>query len=166
MKNIGYEVYKEFLDQILDQMISYFGEGQILSFALFGSVAREEARPDSDIDLLIVHKKIDFNPTERFVELFFELKKEAEYKRLKKSGLNPYPSPVFMTEKALWERPLILLDIVDHGVILYDKGILRKRLDALQKRLSELGSKKVILENGRWYWDLKPDWRPGEVIQL
>jgi len=29
-----------------------------------------------------------------------------------------------------------------------------------------LGSRKVILGNGSWYWDLKPDWKPGEVIEL
>jgi len=145
---------------------NHFDQDVILSFALFGSVARGEARPDSDIDILIVHKQVDFNPIGRFVKVFFELKDEAEYKRLKKSGLNPYPSPIFMSEQALWEQPLILLDIVHHGLILYDTGILRKRLDVLKKRLSELGSKRVVLENGKWYWNLKPDWKPGEVIQL
>jgi len=166
MNNIGYEVYKRFLNQLLDRLRNHFGEDVILAFALFGSVARGEARAGSDIDILIVHKELDFNPTGRFVKVFFELKEEAEYKRLKRSGLSPYPSPIFMSEQALWEYPLILLDILDHGLILYDTGVLKKRLDALKKRLSELGSKKVILENGRWYWDLKPDWKPGEVIQL
>ena len=166
MKNIGYEVYKNFLDELFDHLRDHFGEGVILSFVLFGSVARGEARPDSDIDILVVHKDLDFNPTGRFVKVFFELKGEKEYKRLKRFGLHPYPSPIFMSEQALWEYPLILLDILDHGLILFDTGVLRRRLDALKKRLSELGSKRVVVGNGRWYWDLKPDWKPGEVIQL
>ena len=142
------------------------GEDVILAFALFGSVARGEARLDSDIDLLIVHKEVDFDPTKEFVKARFELEEETEYKRLRKSGLNPYPSAIFMTERDLWERPLILLDIIDHGLILYDTGVLQKRFDALRKRLAELGSKKIVLEDGTWYWDLKPDWKPGEIIEL
>jgi predicted nucleotidyltransferase len=164
--NIGYAIYKSFLEQLLDRLRNRLGENNLLAFALFGSVARGEARPDSDIDLLIVHKEVDFDPTKEFVKVRFELQEEAEYKRLKQAGLNPYPSVIFMTERELWERPLILLDILDHGLILYDTGVLQKRFDALKKRLEELGSQKIVLEDGTWYWDLKPNWKPGEVIEL
>jgi len=163
---IGYEVYRFFLDQLLNRLRSHFGEDFILSVALFGSVARGEARPDSDIDLLIVHKEVDSLLTKRFVKVFFELKEEAEYGRLRAMGLRPTPCPVFITEADLLERPLILLDVLDHGLILYDTGVLQRRLEALKRRLSELASKKVVLANGKWYWDLKPDWKPGEVIEL
>jgi predicted nucleotidyltransferase len=164
--NIGYAVYQKFLEQLLDRLRNRLGEDVILAFALLGSVARGEARVDSDIDLLIVHKEVDFDPTREFVKARFELQEESEYKRLNESGLNPYPSAIFMTERELWEYPLILLDIIDHGLILYDTGVLQKRFNALRKRLAELGSKKVVLEDGTWYWDLKPDWKPGEVIEL
>jgi len=164
--NIGYAVYKQFLEQLLDRLRNRLGEDVILAFALFGSVARGEARSDSDIDVLIVHKEIEFDPIKKFVKVRFELQEESEYKRLKESGLNPYPSSIFMTERDLWERPLILLDILDHGLILYDTGVLQRRFDALRKRLAELGSEKIVLEDGTWYWDLKPDWKPGEVIEL
>ncbi len=163
---IGCKQYALFLEQLLDRLRNSLGDEVILSLALFGSVARNEARPDSDIDLLIVHRKVGFYLTRRFVRIVFELKEEKEYQTLKKAGLNPNPCPVFMTEDELWERPLMLLDILDHGRILFDTGILQKRLQALKKRLAELGSKKVVLDDGRWYWDLKPDWKPGEVIEL
>ena len=164
--NLGYEVYKQYLKQLFDRLRNHLGEDVILAFALFGSVARGEARPDSDIDVLIVHREVEFDPIKKFVKARFELQEEAEYKRLNESGLNPYPSSIFMTERDLWERPLILLDILDHGLILYDTGVLQKRFDALRRRLAELGSKKIVLEDGTWYWDLKPDWKPGEVIEL
>jgi hypothetical protein len=32
--------------------------------------------------------------------------------------------------------------------------------------MAELGSRRVELADGSWYWDLKPDWRPGEVVDL
>jgi hypothetical protein len=163
---IGYDKYKKLLDLLLQGLQEKFGEDFVLAFALFGSVARGEARPDSDIDILIVHKPIGFRPTEKFVEILFELREGEEYRKLRSEGLNPDPYPIFMTEEDLYERPLILLDIMDHGIIIYDNGVLEKRFNSLRKRLSELGAKKVVLEDGSWYWDLKPDWKPGEVIEL
>jgi len=163
---IGYAKYKKLLDQLLQSIRDAFGEDIILSFALFGSVARGEARPDSDIDLLIVHKPVDFRPVGRFVDVLFDLHESNEYRRLEAEGFSPDPYAIFMTEEEMYERPLILLDIMDHGIIIYDNGVLRMRFDSLRKRLAELGTKKVVLENGSWYWVLKPDWKPGEVIEL
>ena len=164
---IGYGTYKSFLDELLMALNDSFGEGIILSFALFGSVARGKARPDSDIDLLIVHKPIEFSPMGRFVELLlYKVNKSDEYKRLQKKGFSADPYPIFMTENDLYERPLILLDILDHGIVIYDSGVLEKRFVSLKQRLHELGSKRITLEDGTWYWILKPNWKPGEVIEL
>jgi len=163
---IGYATYKNFLDDLPKKLNEVFGEGFILSLALFGSVARDEARPDSDIDVLIVHEPVDFNPMNEFYKVQEKLHESHEYQRLKAEGFRPDVYPIFMTEKELYERPLILLDIQDHGIIIYDNGVLRKRFESLRKRLAELGSKKIILEDGSWYWVLKPDWKPGEVIKL
>jgi len=164
---IGYDTYKIFLDELLKALKDDFGEGIILSFALFGSVARGEARPDSDIDLLIVHKPIDYSPYIRFSKLLSGMIfKSNEYHALQKKGLEPHPSSIFRTEEDLYEQPLILLDIQDHGIIIYDTGVLKKRFESLKNRLVELGSKKVIMDDGTWYWDIKPDWKPGEVIEL
>lgn len=64
---IGYSLYESFIKLILKRLKESFPEGTILSVALFGSVARDEARPDSDIDLLIVHQAINFNLVKRFI---------------------------------------------------------------------------------------------------
>ena len=163
---VNFKTYEKFLGIILEQLRESFGVDVVLSFALFGSVARGTAGPESDIDVLIVHEEVDFRPTKRFVEVLMILRRHPEYLRLRDSGFLPDPYPVFMTEKELWERPHILLDILDDGIIIYDTGVLRRRLETLRSRLSELGAKKVNLEDGTWYWDLKPDWKPGEVITL
>ena len=26
--------------------------------------------------------------------------------------------------------------------------------------------RRIEMPDGSWYWDLKPDWRPGEVVDL
>ena len=163
---IGYEVYENYLQSFCNRLKASFGNEGILSVALFGSVARGQARLDSDIDLLVVHKEVDFNPVHRSVDIAFALKEEDEYKCLIRQGLNPQPSCIFMTERELWNRPHILLDILVEGILLYDVGVLESRLRALRERLNTLGSKRVALPDGTWYWDLKPDWKPGEIIEL
>jgi hypothetical protein len=32
--------------------------------------------------------------------------------------------------------------------------------------LRELGSRRYVDEDGYEYWDLKPDWKPGDVVSL
>ena len=163
---IGYEVYESYLQSFCSRLKASFGSERILSVALFGSVARRQARSDSDIDLLVVHKEVDFNPAYRSVDIVFALKEEDECKRLVGQGLNPQPACIFMTKSELWDRPHILLDILIEGILLYDVGVLESRLRALKERLNALGSKRVALPDGTWYWDLKPDWKPGEIIEL
>jgi predicted nucleotidyltransferase len=79
---IGYEVYENYLQSFCNRLKASFGNEGILSVALFGSVARGQARLDSDIDLLVVHKEVDFNPVHRSVDIAFALKEEGEYKCL------------------------------------------------------------------------------------
>ena len=63
--------------------------------------------------------------------------------------------------------PWLLLEVQDHGLILYDpQGVLANKLDAVRQRMRELGTKKVMMDDGSWYWDIKPDWKPGEVFEL
>ncbi len=163
---VGYDDYKVLLGHIVELLKFYFGE-DLLSCALFGSVARNEALPQSDIDLLIVHRSCSYRPMDKFLKVLRDLEKDKEYKRLKKHGYLPDPYPAFLDEKELEENPLILLDVLDHGTILYDgDGILDKRLFSFKKRLRELGAKKISLPDGSYYWDLKPDWKPKEVIEI
>jgi len=163
---VGYGNYKVLLGNIVGFLEFYFRK-DFLSCALFGSVARNEALPESDIDLLIVHRSCSYRPMDKFLKLLKDLEEDMEYKRLKKQGYFPDPYPVFLDEKELERNPLILLDVLDHGIILHDDdGILDKRLFSLKKRLQELGAEKISLSDGSYYWDLKPDWKPSEVIEI
>jgi hypothetical protein len=56
--------------------------------------------------------------------------------------------------------------MVEDASILFDRnGFFSKILDRLRARLKELGAKRVWKGN-IWYWVLKPDYKPGEVIEL
>ncbi|MEW6756020.1 MAG: nucleotidyltransferase domain-containing protein [Candidatus Latescibacterota bacterium] len=164
--HIGHEAYRGYLDLLLRRMADHLSEERILACALFGSVARGEARPDSDIDLLVVVSQVTTDTMPRFVRLLHALEDDPIVRELGARGLRPDPYPVFVTPRDLEERPLILLDILDHGIVLIDAGPLSERMERLRRRMAELGTRKVVHADGSWHWDLKPDLVPGEVIEL
>ena len=69
---------------------------------------------------------------------------------------------MFRSEEELADTPWLLLDVCDHGIILFDpRAVLACKLASLRLRLRELGSRRIELADGSWYWDLKPDLRPA-----
>lgn len=138
----------------------------LVAIAVFGSVARRQARPDSDLDLYVVTRR-PLLGDRRLTGLWRRVETSAEYQALGALGFHPVLSPVLHTADELGRHPWLLLDIAHHGVIVHDPdGVLRRELDAVRLRMAELGSRRVELPDGSWYWDLKPDWRPGEVVSL
>lgn len=165
-KSLSLKDYEAILKRILELLQENFKD-DLLSCALFGSIARGEATPNSDIDLLVVCRKGHRDRVKGFAKMALELRKTREYRALSERGFLPEPYPIFLDEERLRKHPWILLDILDHGIILFDpEGTLKKELGVLKRSLQRLGSDKVNLPDGIWYWVLKPDWRPGEVIEL
>lgn len=163
---VSFKTYQRLLKRLLELMVRDFGE-DLLACALFGSVARGEGRLDSDVDLIVIIRKGIEYPMELFVKIEKELKKDEEYVRIEKKGCKPEFFPVFFRDDEVGKTPWLFLDIQNHGIILTDReGILKKEFQRLKTRLSELGAMKVVLEDGTWYWDLKPDWKPGEVVEI
>jgi len=141
-------------------------DDDLVAIALFGSVARGQPRPDSDLDLYVVTRKPSLGDS-RLHGMWDRIDASPEYQALVRAGYQPTPSPVPHSVDDLARHPWILLDIVHHGVILYDPAaVLERELEAVRRRMAELGSTRVELPDGSWYWDLKPDWRPGEVVDL
>ncbi len=65
------------------------------------------------------------------------------------------------------ENRNIFLDMIDDSIILYDKdNFFKNRLKELKNRLTQLGSRKVTLKDKTWYWQLKPDIKAGEILEL
>ena len=140
----------------------------LVAIAVFGSVARGEATTESDLDVYIVTRvpvPILLDP--RLTRVRKGIRESPEYRAAASEGYRPAPMPIRHTVEELARHPWILLDISHHGVIVYDPdGILARELEAVRRRLVELGSKRIELPDGTWYWDLKPDWRPGDVVEL
>ena len=76
--------------------------------------------------------------------------------------LSYYP----LNKREILQLPVILLDLTEDARILYDEGdFLQNALNGLKVKLRLMGARRVKLKDG-WYWDLKPNYKPLEVIEL
>lgn len=153
------ERYTDLLREAFDQ--------QLVSVVLFGSVARGEARPDSDIDLLVVAADL---PDGRFARLRslegVDRAFEPELARLRAAGLTPRVAPLLKSRVEAATIVPLYLDLVEDGRLLYDRdGFFRSVLDRLVASMRRLGSERRVRGKVR-YWVLKPDLKPGEVFEL
>lgn len=167
-EKLSYIDYKPLLDRFVEGLSQCFGEN-LVSIILYGSVARGMARPTSDVDLLLV---IDNAPESYFERLdpissiIISLRDDEIWKKLEAKGVTPELNPLVFSREEADQNRYIYLDMIEEARFLVDRdNFFRDRLRKLKKRLDELGAKKVPI-NGNWYWDLKPDLKPGETLIL
>ena len=144
----------------------HYGD-RLLSVAVYGSVGRGLPRPDSDVDLLIVAQGLADRHSLRLRDFrAVEDRLRPSLDAARTAGLQPELSPVLMTPTELERGSMLLLDMTEDACILFDpQDCLAAALDRLRRRLRALGSRRVWLGNA-WYWDLKPDYKPGDVFDL
>lgn len=141
--------------------------GRLLSLAVFGSVARGTMRPDSDIDLLLVADPLPAGRMQRRAEFdAVEARLAASLAEARADGVQTILSPVFKTPEELRQGSFLFLDLTDQARILRDRGgLLRDYLADLAARLRAMGARRVY-KGGGYYWVLKPDYKPGDRIEL
>lgn len=142
--------------------------GKLRAIVLYGSIARGKALPESDIDLLIVAEGLPQSYSERVKWLRNILRGLEEFRieLWKKKGLYPLIDVIALTPEEAEVNNPVYLDMVEEALILFDRGFIRKKLEALRDRLRALGARRVEAPSGGWYWELKSDIRPGEVVEL
>jgi hypothetical protein len=160
------EPYQSLLEELVKALHEKLGD-DLVSVVVYGSVARGEARQDSDIDILVVARNL---PKSRLArqDLFIEVEEKIKDKIavVEQQGYLVDFSPIILTpEEAEKTRPLYL-DMVYDAIILYDKdNFFTKILERLESRLKELGAERV--KKGKlWYWILKKNYKWGEVIEI
>jgi len=160
------DVFEEIVRDLATACREVYGE-RLVSLAVFGSVARGAMRADSDIDILLVADALPSGRLRRVAE--FQPVEDRLASRLAfaaSQGVNTRLAPVFKSRKELDYGTPLLLDMTEQVRILVDRDeTLARRLERLRTRLKELGSRKVTRDDG-YYWLLKPDYKPGDVIEL
>ncbi|MYD71391.1 MAG: nucleotidyltransferase domain-containing protein [Acidobacteria bacterium] len=158
--------YKVLLDGVVAACRRHYGE-RLHGIALYGSVARGTPTADSDVDLLVVAdglpegslpKRRDFDVVEDAVA--------PQIDALWKAGRHVRLSPILKTRAVLEYGTPLLLDMTEDARILYERdGYLTHVLECFRRTLRDLGARRIWRDE-LWYWDLKPDYRWGDVIEL
>jgi predicted nucleotidyltransferase len=141
---------------------------RLVALAIFGSWARGAATPASDLDLLVVAEPL---PPSRMKRVR-EFRPVADATRAVRSrvwsaeGPEIELAPVFKTPHELAAGSPLYLDMTLWRVVLADRDdMLETFLKGLSGRMQALGSRRVPFKGGA-FWDYKPDFRPGEVVEL
>lgn len=160
------ERYAHLVDRLVEELKAEYGS-RLVSVAVYGSVARGTPRADSDVDVLIVARALPRGRLARVQEyLPVEARLAAALESASQGGGSIAISPVFKTPEEVERGSPLFLDMVEDARILHDpEGVLTRGLDRLRGRLRELGARRIWMGNA-WYWDLKPDLKPGEIIEL
>jgi len=168
LSQVRQEVYRPLLRRVMLEARRRLGD-DLVSLVLFGSVARGSANAGSDVDLLVVAENLPASMSER-MRAFTEMEKSVvglELRLWREKGV--YVSVQFYPlsrDEASTFRP-VYLDMVFDAVFLFDRGgFMQGVLQGLRGKLEELGSRRVELPSGGWYWVLKPDMAPGEVVEI
>ncbi len=162
--------HRALIDGLLGELeaacLEVYGD-RLVSLVVFGSVGRGSARPDSDVDLLVVANRLPEGRMPR-VEEFAEVERRLRpvMSAARDSGLETYLSPIFKTPDEVRIGSPLFLDMVEDSRLLIDRdGFFADELARLAERLATLGARRVRRAGG-WYWDLKPDYRPGDIFEL
>lgn len=144
-----------------------YGE-RLIAMAIFGSWARGVATPASDLDLLIVAEPLPPSRMKR-VRGFRPVADATQAVRScvwSDQNAEVELSPVFKTPVELAAGSPLYLDMTLWQVVLFDRGgVLATFLEGLRGRMQALGSRRIPFKGGA-FWDYKPDFRPGDVVEL
>jgi hypothetical protein len=147
------------LDRYIGALDRHFGE-RLVSVVLFGSRARGTAKPESDVDLLVIVRGLPVNRPRRYDEL-------RPIAREVSDGFATALSLIALTpDEAATVKPYYLGILSGYELVLDRGRFFEGVLARLQARLAELGARRYVDKDGYEYWDLKPDWKPGDVVTL
>jgi uncharacterized protein len=140
---------------------------RLVSVVLYGSVARGEAGPSSDLDLLIVMETLPVGQFARKATLRrLDSMVDERLSVLEAQGCFSGLSRLIMSKVEAERIIPLYLDMTEDAIILEDKGeFFASVLERLRGRLRQLGAVRKRMGRIR-YWDLKPDLAPGERFEL
>jgi predicted nucleotidyltransferase len=128
---------------------------RLVSIALFGSVARGQAGPGSDIDLFVVLQEAPPGMLSR--RRLLDPVRESmtpELERLWKQGIYVDFVEVIRTRSDAKEFHPLYLDMSQEAILLYDQDrFLETLLAMIKEQLEREGAERKVLGNF-WYWDL------------
>ena len=143
----------------------YFGEN-LISFGVYGSVARNKARKNSDLDLFLVFKEFQGTIGKRLdflsiIERNDVIKNEIMF--LNENNYFPRINYSPLNESEL-KMSFFTIDIAFDMKVVYDTNILNSFLEKIFRKINERKIERIYLDGERYYLDLKIKF--GEVFEF
>jgi predicted nucleotidyltransferase len=133
---------------------SAFGN-RLVSVVLYGPVARGDAPPGTDLDLLVVVAPLAPGPFKR--KDLLAAADDAIAPHVASAAMDGVSTRIARIVKSLDEaRTLapLYVDLVEDAVLLHDRdGFFAAILADIRRSLDSLGARRVR-EGGAWYWEL------------
>ena len=162
-------LYRALAESFAAILIRELGD-QITSIALYGSVARGMARPESDIDVFVVAGKAETERDvirRRIMDLEYEFWNGDESESLREQGYRASVETLVVSEAHARRGFSIYLDMTLEAVVLYDpSGFFAQRMEQVKARMAELKSRREWIDDDCYVWRLKGDMKLGEIFQL
>lgn len=139
---------------------------RLVSIALYGSVARDQAGPESDIDLFVVLKDAPSGMLARR-HLLDPLRESLtpDLNKLWRQGIYVDFVEVIRTRAEAEQFHPLYLDMSREAILLFDQdNFLENLLAKVREQLKRGGAERRVMGKF-WYWDLSRSSIPEEVVE-
>lgn len=158
------------LELAVARMFEVFGSS-LESIVLFGTLSRGVAKPESDIDLLVVARGLPESYSERTKIIreivSFKMMDDIIIYLWRKHGIYADLDIILVDEREADVTHPFYLDMAKDCVIIYDKsGIMLKKMAEVRERLEKIGARRVEEPDGSWYWIICPQPEKARDIEL
>lgn len=137
---------------VLDEFVEKVDKRQLADgLVLFGSSSRGEAKPESDLDVLTVVPNDWYARSKDFNVVLREVRESKAYKDLAGEGILPQIYPFYIETRQLDAPPVIVCEISNHGVIIYDpRLVVNTKFENIKRNLES--SQRTVSLDGRIIW--------------
>lgn len=160
------EAFAEVTDATVGACREVYGN-RLRGVVIFGSVARQRMRPDSDLDVLVVAEPLPRGRLARMDEFdHVETRIGPALVTARQQGVQTRVAAIVRTLAELDQGGFLIFDIACDGRVCFDTdGAVTDYLAGVRQRLERRGARRLTASGDR-YWVLDPNVRPGDVVVL
>jgi predicted nucleotidyltransferase len=144
---------------------------KLVSIVLFGSLSRGSARPESDIDLLVVGRELPEDYSQR-AHMIREIVSAREMDDIimylwRRHHIYPELDILLIDEEEANTTHPFYIDLARDSIVIYDRrGVMSRKIAVVRERLERIGAKRFEEPDGSWYWILTPKPEEARVVEL